>query len=62
MAISFQKRGANGKFDENGATRAAMSLRQTTPGQKFAWQRWEKRFARLGDDLVRITGQRFSRF
>jgi len=59
MAISFQKRGSKRKLDENGATRAAMDPRQSTLGQRFAWQRWERRFARLGEDLVRIPGQRF---
>jgi len=62
MAISFQKRGPNGKIDENGAASAAMNIGQKTPGQRLAWQRWERRFDRLGEDLVRIPGQRFSRF
>ena len=42
MAISFQKRGPNGKLDENGATAAAaMNLRQKTLEQRLAWQRWK---------------------
>jgi len=49
MTVFFQKRGPRGKFDENGATSAAMNLGTL----------WRLRFARLGEVLVRIPGQRF---
>ena len=54
---SFQKRGPNGKIDKNGATKAAMNLSHSTLGQRGTWQRWERRFARLGDVLMRIPAQ-----
>jgi len=58
MTIFFQKRGPNGKLDENGATTAAMNLiSQHHAKTCVAWL--EMRFARLYEDLVRIPGQRF---
>jgi len=58
MGTSFQKRRAIGKINENGATAAAMNL-VSQHLAKTCMEFWEKRFARLGEDLVRIPGQRF---
>jgi len=58
MGTSLQKRGAVGKFNENGATRAAMNL-VNQHYAKTCVALWEKRFARPGEVLVRIPGQRF---
>jgi len=58
MGTSFQKRGAIGKIDENGATTAAMNL-ICQHHAKTCLEFWEMRFARLGVDLVRNSGQRF---
>jgi len=61
MGASFKKRGAIGKLNENGATAAAMNLVSQSHARTCV-ALWERRFARLGVDLMSIPGQRFSRF
>jgi len=58
MGTSFKKRRGIKKINENGATRAAMNLINQHHA-KTCMEFWEKCVARLGEDLLRIPGQRF---